>query len=96
MDLLEKVKDRIRADGTAMDSDIQDTIDACILDLELNGIQKSKISDADALIIRAIKTYCIAEYSSDDKEAGRFKSAYEALRDHLALSIEYTGGGLIG
>jgi len=41
------------------------------------------------LILRAVKTFCKAEYSSDDKEAARYRQSYEMLRNHLTMSIDY-------
>lgn len=87
--LLEKIKLTLRIDDNTLDADIQDTIEAAKLDLKLRGVSESKIVDTDALIIRAIKTYCKAEYSSDDKEADRYNKSYEMLRDHLTMSIDY-------
>lgn len=88
--LLEKVKSSLRIDDTFLDIDIQDNIDACEADMQLCGILPSKIVDTDPLILRAIKTYCKSEYSSDDKESEKYRRAYEMLRDHLSMSIDYT------
>jgi len=87
--LLEKVKLSLRFDDTVLDTDIQDTIDAAIADLILCGVLESKIVDTDPLIIRTVKIFCKAEYSSDDKESTRYRESYEMLRDHLSLSIDY-------
>lgn len=87
---LDKVKLSMRVDDATLDTDIQDSIDACKADLALNGILSAKIVDTDPLILRAIKVYCKAEYSDDDKEASRFRESYEMLKNHLALSQEYT------
>lgn len=87
--LLEKIKLTLRIDDNTLDADIQDTIEAAKLDLRLRGVSENKITEEDALIIRAIKTYCKAEYSSDDKEADRYTKSYEMLRDHLTMSIDY-------
>lgn len=88
--MLEKIKLALRMDLSVLDGDIQDTIDAAKADLKLCGILEGKIVDNDPLIIRAVKTYCKYEFSSDDKESAKYKEAYEMLRDHLALSIDYT------
>ncbi|MBN1079273.1 head-tail connector protein [Clostridium botulinum] len=88
--MLEKIKLALRIDSDSLDDDVQDTINAAKADLKLSGVLESKISDADSLIIRAIKVYCKAEYSTDDKEAIRYKEAYEMLKDHLCLSRDYT------
>ena len=92
MSLLSDVKDSLRVDDDdSMDTDIQDTIDACKKELELSGVNKEKIVDEDKLIVRAIKLYCKAEFSTDNTESVRYRSSFEALRNHLTLSSDYTG-----
>lgn len=87
--LLDKVKLSIKIDDDIQNEDIQETIDAVMADLKLCGVHESKIVETDPLILRAIKTFCKAEYSMDDKEAARYRQSYEMLRDHLCLSIDY-------
>jgi hypothetical protein len=89
--LLDSIKLVIRVDGTMLDSDIQDTINACKADLKLAGIIEEKILESDPIILRTIKLFCKSEYSSNENESARFREAYQALRNHLALSIDYTG-----
>jgi len=87
--ILDKVKLTLRIDDTILNEDIQDTINAAMADLKLSGVLGSKIIETDALILRAIKTYCKAEYSSDAKEAERYSESYAMLRNHLSMSIDY-------
>ena len=87
--VLEKVKLVLRIDDTVLDEDIQDTINAAMADLKLCGVLESKIVETDTLILRAVKTFCKAEYSSDDKEAARYRESYEMLRNHLSMSVDY-------
>lgn len=88
--MLEKIKLSLRVDSDDLDEEIQDTIDACKLDLKLSGVVESKIVDTDSLIIRAIKTFCKAEFSSDNVEAKRYINSYNMLKNHLCLSTDYT------
>lgn len=89
--LVEKIRDiTLRIDSTAFDDDISETIEACKTDMKLNGIKEDKIVDTDPLILRAIKLFCKSEYADDEKEMEQFRTAYEALRNHLSLSIDYT------
>lgn len=90
--MLEKVKLTLKIDDNSLNEDIKDTIDAAKQDLKLSGVLESKIVDTDSLIIRAIKIYCKAEYSTDDKEASRYLQAYEMLKNHMCLSVDYTVG----
>ena len=86
---LEKVKITLRIDDDFLDEDIQDTIDSATSDLRLCGIVEEKIVETDPLILRAVKTFCKAEYSSDDKESARYSQSYEMLRNHLSMSVDY-------
>lgn len=88
--MLEKIRLALRIDETELDEEIQDTIEAAKSDLKLCGVLESKIVETDPIILRAIKTFCKAEFSNDDKEAARLKESYEMIRNHLCLSIEYT------
>ncbi|TCO69506.1 head-tail connector protein [Marinisporobacter balticus] len=88
--LLDKIKNSLRADGTDLDEEIQDLIDAAKADLKLSGVLESKIIDTDPLIIRAVTVYCKANYSTDGKEAERFQESYEMIKTHMTLSCDYT------
>lgn len=87
--LIDKVRTSLKIDDNSQDEDIQDTIDAAIADLKLCGVLESKIIETDPLIIRAIKTFCKSEFSTDEKEANRYREAYEMVRNHLSMSIDY-------
>lgn len=47
------------------------------------------INVVDPLIKRAITVYCKAHFGYDD-QAERLQKSYDALKNHLALSAEYT------
>ena len=51
--MLEKIKLALRIKSNVTDSDIQDLIEACKLDLKNSGVKK--IDDNDYLIIQACK-----------------------------------------
>lgn len=88
--MLEKIKLALRVDSDDLDQEIQDVIDSCKADLKLSGVVESKIVDTDSLIIRAVKTFCKAEFTSDNTEAKRYINSYEMLKNHLCLSTDYT------
>jgi hypothetical protein len=74
-----------------LESEARDLITAAKLDLELSGVLSVKTNDhEDALIKRAIVTYCKANFGWDNPEAERFQKSYESLRNHLSLSAEYS------
>jgi|LSQX01.2.fsa_nt_gb hypothetical protein len=91
MPLLDDVKDALRVSGAALDTEIQDLIDAAKADLRLTGVHPDRIVDTDPLIKRAITVYCKAHFGYEDPaQAELFLRSYLALKAHLALSKEYT------
>lgn len=84
--MLESIKLALRIKGNALDSDIEESIAAALLDLEISGIVK--LSMTDPLILQAIKTYCKAEFW-DIKDSEKYKNSYESLKQHLSLCGDY-------
>lgn len=82
---------RISPGTTDFDVEVQDLIDAAKADLALAGVAVDKILDTDALIKRAVGTYCKAYFGYDNPDADRFARSYEMLKTHLALANDYTG-----
>jgi len=87
--MLDKIKLILRFDDSILDGDILETIDAAKADLILCGVDESRIIDTNPLILRAIKTYCKAEYAADEKESSRYMNSYCMLRNHLSMSIDF-------
>ena len=91
--MLEDVKTALRVSGDDLNLEIHDLIEAAKADLILSGVHESKVVDTDPLIKRAIIDYCKAHFGYDDpKITERFEQSYISLKQHLTLSIEYTGG----
>jgi len=88
MALLDNVKVRLRIKSAAFDiAEITPIIDACKIDLKLAGV--NLIVEDDALIVQAVVLYAKANFGySDDSE--KYQKAYNALKDALALSGDYT------
>lgn len=92
MALLDDIKTvlRISPTNTAFDSEIEDLIDAAQADLGLSGVDPAKVTpDSDALIKRAVTTYVKANFGWDNPDAERLQKAYDMLKAHLTLSIDY-------
>ena len=87
--MFEKIKQRVRIKNDLLSGEIQDLIDEAKADLELAGILSAKIIDTDPLILRAVSTYCRAYYESDNVKAERLQAAYESIKAHLSLSVDY-------
>ena len=88
--LLDDVKLALRISNTSYNSEITDLIDQAKADIKLVGVLESKIIDTDILIKRAIITYCKANFGWNNADAQRLQQSYEAIRNHLSMSIEYT------
>lgn len=81
-------KMRISHDG--LNDEIQDNIDACILDFKRVGVDINT-AGADKLIDKAIELYCKAENDYQGK-GEEFRRNYEKLRDAISLCEDYRRG----
>jgi len=84
--MLESVKRSLRVTNAQFDEEISDLIDAGELDLQLAGVF---YEEPDALIKRAITTYCKAYFGYQNPEADRFQESYIMIKQHLCLSGDY-------
>lgn len=84
--MLDKVKLALRVSDDYPQDEIQDLIDAAKLDMKAAGIKA--IAD-DALINRAIITYCKAHFGYDNPEAERFEASYVKMKQHMQLYGDY-------
>ena len=89
--MLDKVKLALCVSGTAKDSEISDLIDAALKDLGIAGVYAE---ENDALIIRAVITYCKANfiYTSDSE---KLQEMYEKQKAQLQTATGYTNWGAI-
>lgn len=85
--LLTKVKKSLRISGIIFDDEIQDVINAALMDLKISGVINQ--NQEDPLIIRAVITYAKANFGLDNKDSEKHGKAYEMIKTHLALSSEY-------
>lgn len=86
------VKLALRISNTAYDSEITDLIAEAKADLKLCGVIEGKIIETDVLIKRAIVTYCKANFGLNNADSEKLQRSYEAIRNHLTMSIDYNGG----
>lgn len=85
--IVEKVKTDLRITHTALDGDISDTVDACVEDLHIVGVQVTE--PPDAAILAAIKLYCRAAYTDDTDKAEAYMTRYNAMKATLMMAKEY-------
>ena len=94
--ILNKVKLALRIVTDAFDTEIEDLIKACLLDLKIAGVNEYTIdSVTDALIIRAVCTYCKYHFGDANgvEESDRLKASYDEQKAQLQMSTGYTNWG---
>lgn len=85
--MLEKVKLALRITTDAFNSELNDLISAARLDLGVAGVIVP--NELDALVERAIITYCKVHFGEPD-EYDRLKAAYDEQKAQLSTCTGYT------
>lgn len=85
--MLEKVKLALRITTDAFNSELNDLISAARLDLGVAGVIVP--AELDALVERAIITYCKVHFGEPD-EYDRLKAAYDEQKAQLSTCTGYT------
>lgn len=88
--MLEKVKLALRITTDAFDGEIQDLIDAALADLGIAGV--TTITETDPLIIRAVTTFCRANFGQPD-DYDKLKYSYDEQKAQLQVATGYTNWG---
>lgn len=91
--MFEKVKLALRITTHAFDGEIQDLINAALADLGIAGVIESVTNEnsGDALILRAVTTYCKLHFGEPtEKDFDRLKASYDEQKAQLATSTGYT------
>lgn len=83
---VESLMTALRVKSDSAKPEIEDLIEACVADLRISGVI---VREGDPLCKQAIKLYCKANYGYD-KDTERFKASYEALKDSMALSGDFS------
>ena len=93
--MLDRVKLALLISGNDFDSELTDMIDAAAKDLGIAGVDALVISTDtnDALIIRAIITYCGYQFEimhgSLDRSAA-YKKSYDEQKAQMSMATGYT------
>lgn len=89
--MLELVKVALRITSTAYDLELNQLIEAALLDLGLVDIMPDLLttSQTDALIRQAVITYCAIHFGTPDNY-DRLKAAYDEQKAQLLMSAGYT------
>ena len=85
--MLDKVKLALRITTNAFDDELADLISAARLDLGIAGVVVPE--EIDALVGRAIITYCRVHFGAPE-EYDRLKAAYDEQKAQLMTATGYT------
>lgn len=85
--MLEKVKLALRITTNAFDSELTDLITAAQLDLGIAGVVVP--AEIDAIVSRAIITYCKIHFGEPD-DYDRLKASYDEQKAQLSMATGYT------
>lgn len=85
--MLDKVKLALRITTNAFDDELSDLISAARLDLGIAGVVVPE--EIDALVGRAIITYCRVHFGAPE-EYDRLKAAYDEQKAQLMTATGYT------
>lgn len=91
-EILTAVKLSLRITTDAFDAEITDLINAALLDLGIAGVTVD--DTANALIRRAVTTYCRIHFGQPD-DYDRLKSSYDEQKAQLSMATGYTDWGVI-
>lgn len=85
--MLTKVKQSLRITHNALDIEVQDLIDAAMMDLSISGVKVINITDP--LIVRAVTLYCKSHFGLANEDSEKYMHGYTTLKSHLALCGDY-------
>ena len=88
--MLEKVKLALRIKTNAFDGEINDLISAALADLAAAGITNQ--DEEDPLIIRAVVTFCRANFGSP-ADYDKMKTSYDEQKAMMQMATGYTEWG---
>lgn len=90
--LLNKVKLALKITTEDFDEELIDMIEASKLDLGICGVVDADAKESDALIIRAIVTYCRLNWGSPS-DYDKLKASYDEQKAQLSMNSAYTDFG---
>lgn len=85
--MLEKVKLALRITTNAFDDELSDLISAAQIDLGIAGVVIP--DENDAIVSRAVITYCKLHFGEPD-EYDRIKASYDEQKAQLSMCADYT------
>lgn len=92
--MLAKLKLALQISGNVLDAELNDLINAAVIDLGLAGIADFNVESADAILTRAIISYCVYQFEMVHGSLERsqaLKRAYDENKAMLSMSTSYNG-----
>lgn len=86
---LNKIKTSLRISTDAFDDELTDLISAGLADLGIAGVDGANAVITDPLVLRAVTTYCKANFGQPD-EYDRLKASYDEQKAQLATATGWT------
>ena len=88
--ILAKVKLALRITTDDFDEELTDLINACLADLGIAGVSQNDTTDA--LVIRAICTYCKYHFGDANgaEQLDRLKASYDEQKAQMSMATGYT------
>lgn len=91
--MLNDVKMALRVTTTAYDSELSSLITAASEDLGIAGVNDSRLSTTDSIILQAVVTYCKMNFGSGVPDYDRLKASYDEQKAQLSMATGYTDWG---
>ncbi len=85
--VLLKVKTALRITTSAFDEEIEDLIDAALLDLGIAGVSNMDLDNK--LVLRAVTTYVKCNFGEPD-DYDRLKRSYDEQKAQMSMATGYT------
>lgn len=86
---LAKVKLAMRITDDEFDAEILDLIDTALADLGIAGVNGLSAVISDALVMKAVITFCKMSFGEPD-EYDRLKKSYDEQKAQLSMATGYT------
>lgn len=91
--MLEKVKLALRITTDEFNDELNDLISAALLDLGIAGLTNT--DQTDALIIRAVTTFCKMNFGNPSEvNYDKWKTSYDEQKAQLSMATGYTEWGI--
>ena len=87
-ELIDKVRTALRITTNDYDTEISDLVNACLLDLNIAGVNQD--DTANALIVRAVITYCRANFGDSMGDYEKLKASYDEQKAQMSMLTGYT------